>query len=289
MEISIENNNIDHFNYSHPIKANYLAYFNSLNPFASVTRSIYYQVKTYESDNGYLFEDKKIEHPIGVDASISSESQVNTEPTDYSQPLVNLLFCIYSYYADKYSRSYQKVQSVISSIGGILSVLETVGGIFLHFFIDGAYFTDIAQNVYENKGNKVNSISPNHRKMELTNNSVVNPSELSKIKLTNQRKNILNSVSFCNGNEYKMDNLKQNCYEKLHFLDFVVHSLPFINNSKSKLIQLNTKFVKHYLSCEEIIKNEINIKKMIKLKMDSQLIQIKPDFVKETNNLNINS
>ena len=132
LEISIENNNIDHFNYSHPIKANYLAYFNSLNPFASVTRSIYYQVKTYESDNGYLFEDKKIEHPIGVDASISSESQVNREPSDYSQPLVNLLFCIYSYYADKYSiiKKYKVLSQALEEFFQSLKQLEEFFFIF---------------------------------------------------------------------------------------------------------------------------------------------------------------
>ena len=131
----VQNDNMDHFNHSNPVQPFYFFAYSYLFPTSYTSQSVYWEVATYESDNGYIFEKKKTEYAVLFDPSWRITNQVMREPLNVNIRLAFCSFGIYPYYSEKFSRSYEKLQDTIANIGGVLSVVEMIGTCLLNFII----------------------------------------------------------------------------------------------------------------------------------------------------------
>ena len=96
-------------------------------------------------------ESLKTDLGVYLDSALTVTGVNGREIDDFSTILAYYEFALYPYYAEKYTRTYEKLQSVIASIGGILSVVQTIGVVLCNFFTGNMLFTLLAKNVLEDK------------------------------------------------------------------------------------------------------------------------------------------
>ena len=76
-----------------------------------------------------------------------------------------------------------------------------------------------------------------------------------------------------------------NCYTQLKLCDFIISNFSCLYTKNKIIVDLSEKYIRSYLSCEQSIKNRININKVSKIITEEikgkQLNQIKPDFIRE--------
>ena len=256
----LQNDNVDHSSNANPIMPYYFLShsYPSVNYFTS--QFIYWKILTYQSDNGFIFEDNKIDYGVVVDPALTINRSTMKDPSSFYSPIGYYEFGIYPYYADKYLRSYEKFQNVIAYIGGILSVVETVGRVILNGLIGNMFFTSLAQSVYDgsiiynknkkyNEGNISNSIGLNNSSMEpialqLNHNdkheSISVPFKAGKNDTTNKIINIsLKST-------VKHSNAK-NCFYNIRILDYICFYFPFRKNKSKLLISFSREYIKKAL------------------------------------------
>ena len=111
------------------------------------TSNIYFQVLTYETDVGYVFEFNNKKTGVYYDpATITSEGQMIRNPTyDTGFSLYSVQINVFPTGSQKYFRSYKKIQNVIADIGGMLSVIQTIAGVIVNAITGNLIFTHLSK------------------------------------------------------------------------------------------------------------------------------------------------
>lgn len=158
--IMLEHNNIDHFNESYPIQPYYIMQMHYPSLEYHYILNFYWETLTYNTDVGYIFENTKTDIGLYLDSALTSSSVNGRILDDFNTVLAYYEFALYPYYSEKYTRTYEKLQNVIANIGGILSVVQTIGVVLCDFLTGNMLFTLLAKNVVEDK----NIYSPGKKK-----------------------------------------------------------------------------------------------------------------------------
>ena len=208
---------INHFNFSYPIKQINTLY--SLQ-FHSKFYKIYefkYSLINYSTDNGFLFRNNK-------NYSINYVDEVSLDFSDLSEnSRIGLIKLISNGKNQKFSRKYLKVQDIIADIGALIRIIKIIIQLITCFFTRKIYLQELVNSIMFKsnlKKKKNGNIEKKYSKTFLNlNKEFINPSEI-----------------------------------QLRDLDDK-HSLNFINNIKGKTVILNRKITNDVKKTENIINN----------------------------------
>lgn len=111
----------------------------------------------YETDTGYIFEDIKKDNGIYIDpGKIVYRKSVVEDISFY--PFAELLIEMDTSGNQKYKRTYEKAQSIIANIGGIISIMQTIASICIFIFSQNVMYTHLSKNVLNDIfDNKINN------------------------------------------------------------------------------------------------------------------------------------
>ena len=220
----------------------------------------YYHYVKFESDEGFIFNNKKTLNGIGVSSSTSSEG--------YGKPYILCIdFKMNSANYDFYRRKYEKFQSFVADVSSLINLLITISQVISEFLLSKKMNKDIIRYILttNNKmkkntsekqtsfnGSKLNEIIENDKKSQ----SLSSEKKVMDINiLENQKsKNPLDS----NNNE---NNFGNGIDDKK--IIYVMKKLKFINILKS-FFSWKEKKLKLIELCDNIIKKEICIEKILK-------------------------
>ena len=220
----------------------------------------YYHYIKFESDEGFIFSNKKTLNGIGVSSSTSSEG--------YGKPYILCIdFKMNSANYDFYRRKYEKFQSFVADVSSLINLLITISQIISEFLLSKKMNKDIIRYILttNNKmkkntsekqtsfnGSKLNEIIENDKKSQ----SLSSEKKVMDINiLENQKsKNPLDSNNNENNFEKGIDDKK---------IIYVMKKLKFINILKSFFCSKDKK-LKLIELCDNIIKKEICIEKILK-------------------------
>ena len=163
LSLDFTNYNVNPKNFTQPLTRMWLNEYNLLNANSSLEYSINLLPMMFYSDSGLLFEDNKIFRGLYYDMRIFNR---NT-PSDY--------ICSFNFQgntgATVYLRSYVKIQTVLTQIGGFIKALMLAGYVISTLFSKNhyliSYLQEIAsieetnQNLNENIKNKNHGVSSN--------------------------------------------------------------------------------------------------------------------------------
>ena len=221
----------------------------------------YYHYIKFESDDGFIFSNKKTINGIGVSDSPSLEND------DKLFTILSIDFKMNSANYDYYRRKYEKFQSFVADVSSLINLLITISQIISEFLLSKKMNKDIIRYILttNNKmkkntsekqtsfnGSKLNEIIENDKKSQ----SLSSEKKVMDINiLENQKsKNPLDS----NNNE---NNFGNGIDDKK--IIYVMKKLKFINILKSFFCSKDKK-LKLIELCDNIIQKEICIEKILK-------------------------
>ena len=256
-----------------------------------------YQYIKYESDNGFIFPDKKITNGIG--SSISNS--FNTKNVDY-ESIIYLEFKLNSANYDYYKRTFTKFQSFLAESVSLINLLITISKIISEFLLYKKMHKDIIRYIMtsekiknnnriiikiprEKQFNKIiemnynteksnskqiieenNNIEMSKNNDDLNTSNKQNDSDIEKadekiIKVMKNLKlyNIIKSFFCCKDNKLILINLCNNIVEKDICVERILKRLYLIENEFN--ILMNEEFYQIY-NIIDSIKNETNEKKI---------------------------
>ena len=308
--LQLESNSIDHYSKGNPFTPIISEINVEPNYDYLITENLYWSVYNYSSDEGWMFERKKHYQAVVVNEGYSN---IRTEPRtkyDTKNPLLTVELGLYPYSSERFIRTYKRIQSVFADIWGIMFLLEAICKFIIHFFVGKMYYTSILQNVFEDatiyKNNQFNKIICKEDRMKVTNNSsqicpsTTEVSNIQLVKIEKTSKKVSNHLfgtkesSNLTRTNNKVKNEESstrrifknvNCYTQLKLCDFIISNFSCLYTKNKIIVDLSEKYIRSYLSCEQSIKNRININKVSKIITEEikgqQLNQIKPDFIRE--------
>ena len=219
--LDVESERIDHYNVNAPIQKDFFEIQMSAS-FGSYYESyVYYQIMSYETDAGYIFEYKKNNYGIYVDPStFKQQSKIIDNPSYESGN--NLLFItlyMYTNGSQKYFRSYKKIQNVIADIGGMLSVIQTIAAIIVNVVTGNLIFTHLSKKVIEDTSYYIPCSARTINYNEVNKSMVVN--KVIQVKkpvtssfLTDSRKNNSQTNNNSKVFEESQNNINKSAFEK---------------------------------------------------------------------------
>ena len=118
---------------------------------------VYVTMINYETDTGYIFEDIKKDKGIYIDpGKIVYRKSVVEDISFY--PFAELLIEMDTSGNQKYKRTYEKAQSIIANIGGIIAIMQTIASICIFIFSQNVMYTHLSKNVLNDIfDNKINN------------------------------------------------------------------------------------------------------------------------------------
>ena len=140
MNFVFESDVVDHSNESTPIQREF--YYHFTKPIFSEFSDYSFFLKslTYITDKGFIFENKAFE-----------KGMVQKDPTDLGYYLANYEIKIAPQEGEEYIRNYQKLQSVIANIGGMLSFISTIGYVIVLLATGNVMFVELAYMLIQDK------------------------------------------------------------------------------------------------------------------------------------------
>ena len=254
-----ENDFIDHNKKDNPI----VPYYKNTDIFLyNEYKYLYYYFHyiKFESDEGFIFSNKKTLNGIGVSSSTSSEG--------YGKPYILCIdFKMNSANYDFYRRKYEKFQSFVADVSSLINLLITISQVISEFLLSKKMNKDIIRYILTTNNKMKKNISEkqtsfNRSKLnEILENDNKSKSLSSEKKvmdiniLENQKsKNPLDSNNNENNFEKGIDDKK---------IIYVMKKLKFINILKSFFCWKEKK-LKLIELCDNIIKKEICIEKILK-------------------------
>lgn len=308
----IESNLIDHANKTNVFNSFVSMYTRYLSYGTFHRQMSYWSVIDYETDEGYMFDKRKSSRVVNFDERNTANLEIPKVGTIFTFPLGIFEFAINHDYCESYFRSYKKVQNVLGDVCGVLIILKIIGELIIHTFISNLYFTNLAQNIFNdnhvykynnnNAYNKTINNNDDNRQIKLTNNSSINnpTTEPSNIQLVSVEKNHnlvhtipyvkkedINALRSINLNKIYRDtpgDSQRSHLGQVGFWDFMINSIPYLRNKNKEITTSMLNLITTSLSCDEVIKNRINLLKVITLFEQTnkfQLNQMKPVFYKE--------
>ena len=274
----------------------------------------FWELISYQSDDGYIFEDKKIYTAAGLDSTLTLGRQKIRTVEDFEVPVMTFQFSIYQNYSERYIRSYAKLQNVIADISGVITFIRIVGSFFINFLVSNMYYSNLGRAIFEDNTvyKRTNSfhrmyktsqsVDEDKKQIKITNNSSLNnpsielPYSSNLIKLKQISK--VRTIPFGNKKKpYELNfqkessdiSVKENYYNDIKLCDLILAYFPCYKSSQKNIIDLSERMIRYSLSTEELIQKRIQLIKLIGIIEEDkhiQLYKIKPDFFKEIDNIN---
>lgn len=321
-KLIIESDNTEHYNESYPIQPSTYKIYDSKPPKYSIYDEVYFTVLNYETDTGYLFENIKKDSGIIINpGTIKYNFDIN-ESSPLAQAIIQIGFSMDKTGSKKYTRTYSNLQNIIADIGGIISLIQTIASMFVYLISKNYLFVEIANNVISDKAtfyptiyksdNRLLSINNNdsvilhlkspHRKSiniiadscysrdMKSNLNLLSKLSNEKIKLSNEPSDInyckTKSRGFLSTKDLSVVKriLPLNLYERIKGADFFFFLMGIKSTKGAAMIALSEKVTKESLGCEQLIKNNIHLQKMISSMNDKQkelYFNAKPELLKE--------
>jgi hypothetical protein len=113
----------------------------------------YYNYIKYESDQGFIFSDKKIFEGIGISDSKKFES------IQFLDDILSIRFKMNGANYDYYQRSYNKFQVFLADVSSLINLIITICKILSEFLLYKKMNKDIIKNILSINENKNNNIS----------------------------------------------------------------------------------------------------------------------------------
>ena len=143
---------LEHNNRDNPILPSYQKHIiTSINNPTNL--QYYYNYIKYESDEGFIFSDKKIFEGIGI-----SDSKKFDE-TQILEDILSIKFKMNGSNYDYYQRSYTKFQAFVADVSSLINLIITICKILSEFLLYKKMNKDIIKNILSINENKNNNIS----------------------------------------------------------------------------------------------------------------------------------
>ena len=292
----LESNRIDHYNNSNPfspfiVEETKEAYYNF-----TYFDNVFWNLQYYTSDNGMIFQNKINYTGISID---DTSTRVQIPRYGNNHNALTIVFKVRPNYVERYYRSYTKLQSVLADIASVMTILKILGQIIINFIIETLFFTRVTFSVFEDKTiYKRNKFDERQIKFSFNSNSILTTPSVDtpfnkKIDLKSDNKN--DKIFLFERNALTKEttniispiikNIKEdNWFTRLTITDYIKFYFPCGRSKYKNAVQISAKLVRHSLSGDEIIKDKINLDKLIKICVSEKkyiLNHIKPDYIIE--------
>ena len=146
---------VNNYNYETPLLKTFVEEKVQLDLESITSRNYFYELLSYYSDNGLVFEEKK--KYKGFTFPVKTRYSINKR-NNFKNPLGGFYFNIYRNQRQLFERKYQKLQEICAYIGGILSFLNFIGSFIVSAYNKQFFFYDIIELIFNdqkeiNKGN----------------------------------------------------------------------------------------------------------------------------------------
>ena len=251
-----QNDFLEHNNRDNPISPFYQKHIiTSMN--TKTILQYYYNYIKYESDEGFIFSDKKIFEGIGISDSKKFD---NTQIIELDGVL-SIRFKMNGASYDYYQRSYTKFQAFVADVSSLINLIIIICKVLSEFLLYKKMNKDIIRNILFSNEIKNNNILRERQfhKSFINNCEIgINEKEKKEVEIKNTESSRSEKIS----NEIKSDvtSDKENNNEKIInvmkklTISIIIRSFFCFKNKKIKLTNL----------CNDIIEKDICIERILK-------------------------
>ena len=273
---------LDHYvnllDFENPKNIYWLTTENIINNDALFINNLYFNPLTISSNHGYFLDQ--------YEKTIYYEFDRNDLSCHHELPVNKNIYLNYNLYLNNkmnyYERRYNKVQDIISEIGGFANLINSFVVFFIGFYNQYLILENTKNLVYYlYKGKKLNEKEEKENKKEI--NKKMNDIEINTVQNLKVNTDINNSFKLNNLNEIKKDNdinlnlektqnVKEDgdnnideLFEKstdFHFCSYLIHLITF--ETKYPKYKIYSDFRERILKDEQIIENGITINNIIR-------------------------
>ena len=254
-----ENDFIDHNQKENPIVPYYQK--NELKFSNEKINVVYnFQYIKYESDNGFILNDKTTVNGIGFSGFNAFDKE------DISNPIFSINFKMNRTNYDLYKRTFVKFQSFLADVMSLINLLIAISKVITEFLLYKKMHKDIIKYIISNKDIKENNqgkqIISNKKKFKkifemennkaekfekkIEQNQIIEEKMNSKVSLENQNKDFILEFEDANKNMIKV-------MKNLNFVN-IIKSFFCFKDKKLKLINLCNEIVMKNICVERILK-----------------------------------
>jgi hypothetical protein len=284
---------VDPKNYENPLQRVFFNDYNLLNPNSSLEYSIDLFPKNFKSDDGLMFEDIKILEGLDYNMRIFNR---NT-PSDY---IFSMVFQG-NPTSTKYIRSYVKLQTVLTQIGGFIKAIMLVGSLISMVFSKNFFFvlylnqicnssrftnegsiielsgSDIKEDKSNTKFNACRESNLEKINKQISSNALVCNNKIQVNHEQLNKNNIPINVHLNKQSRYSTNLIKKDYQKELKIsgslyyilLNYILNNLfacsrKASRNSNYKLVLAIKKLYENFTSVDNIFQNSFQIKAIIK-------------------------
>ena len=246
-----ENDFIDHNDKDNPIVPYYQINDFGLNKRVDIIYN--YQYIKYESDNGFIFNDKKTFNGIGISASNSYDTK------DLSEHILYISFRMNGANYDFYRRSFTKFQTFLAESMSLISLLITISKVVTEILLYKKMHKDIIKHIITNKEKESTPNKLKLKKIFDINDNKVEKSEkrIEQNQIIEEKANSKISLKILNKDcVLEIENENKNMIKVMKNLNFIniIKSFFCCKDKKLKLINL----------CNEIVNKDICVERILR-------------------------
>ena len=215
----------------------------------------YYNYIKYESDEGFIFSDKKIFEGIGISDSKKFES------IQFLDDILSIRFKMNGANYDYYQRSYNKFQVFLADVSSLINLIITICKILSEFLLYKKMNKDIIKNILSLNENKNNNISKEKQFHKIfDNNFEIIKDKEEKKEVDSKHNDSTRSEGLPKQIKFEVISEKENNDDKITNVMKKLNTLAIIKSffcfkdKKIKLINL----------CNDIIEKDICIERILK-------------------------
>ena len=280
-----ENDFIEHTNKDNPIVPYYQHH--KINSYKQENLELYYNYIKYESDDGFIFSNKKIINGIGV----SNSDSIDTN--ELIDEVLRIRFKMNGASYDYYQRKYIKFQGFLADVTSLINLLITISKVLSEFLLYKKMHKDIIRYIMSsNKIKKNNNILIQSHKIFNTN---INLEKIKTEKKEIENQNFesprlttsFNEEKLDNNLESKIKNEKINNVMKNLKVNSIIKSFFCCKDKKTKIINLCDKIVEKDICVERILKRIYLIENEFDIFKNEYFSEIKNNIDDINNELNM--
>ena len=174
--LSLPEYEINHYNYSNPIKKIYSFHIFKFNPKFYKTYEFRYYEIDYSSDNGFLFPNIKKNFIYSFQNFIFDFSRRGNDAR------IGLIQLVSDSKIQRYNRIYVKIQDILSDIGALIKVINTIMKCITCFFTKKIYVQELVNSIMFKTKLKKRFFKKSKHQLSKTSLNIVkdpiNPSEI---------------------------------------------------------------------------------------------------------------
>ena len=253
-QLVTQNDFLEHNNRDNPIVPFYQKHLIvSMN--TKTNLQYYYNYIKYESDEGFIFSDKKIFEGIGIsDSKKFDETQILDD-------ILSITFKMNGANYDYYQRSYNKFQVFVADVSSLINLIITICKILSEFLLYKKMNKDIIKNILSINENKNNNISKEKQFHKIfDNNFEIIKDKEEKKEVDSKHNDSTRSEGLPKQIKFEVISEKENNDDKITNVMKKLNTLAIIKSffcfkdKKIKLINL----------CNDIIEKDICIERILK-------------------------